>query len=149
MANSNIYKKLELVRTAIKKEEFNNFPELLEVVNKKLKSYKLLPLYCFYNDIATLSIVDMDEITTVLKFQVPVNLVDMKNVKEYLYKMAFDIEGVENITAKQYVTLCGRIKELGVKEKEIIDRYHIKSLADMTPDIYKRCMVALDKTSNK
>lgn len=147
---SNIYAKMAKIREAIKKEQFNSFPELLEVVNKKAKTYKVLPLYCFYDKLATLSIVDMDEITMVIKFQIPIELVGVQNAKQHLYKMAFDIEGLDEcITAKQYVELLERMKQHKVTEKEILERYRLQSLADMTPDIYQRCMSVLDKMSNR
>ena len=147
----NIYTKLSKVREAVKKEDCSSYGDMLDVVNKKLKTYKLLPLYCFYGDVATLSIVDMDEITMVLKFQIPVGLVDVKNIKEYLYRMAFELDDNFNnpITAKQYLELVERMTRLRVKESEITERYKINSLEDMTIDTYKRCMAALDKTKRQ
>ena len=70
--NNSLYVKLQKMREAIKKEEFNSFPEFLEAVNRKAKHYKVLPLYCFYGDMATLSIVDIEDISLVIKFQIPV-----------------------------------------------------------------------------
>ena len=140
----NIYKKMELMRAAISKEQFSSFSELLAIINKKAKYYKVLPLFCYYDKLATLSIVDMDEISMVLKFQIPVDLISVKSAKEYLYKMAFDIEDAgEVITPKQYVDLIDKMKQKGVSEKEVMERYNITSLAGMTTDIYKRCMTAL------
>lgn len=145
----NIYTKLSKVREAVKKEDCSSYGDMLDVVNKKLKTYKLLPLYCFYGDVATLSIVDMDEITMVLKFQIPVGLVDVRNIKEYLYRMAFELDGNTPITAKQYLELVERMTSLRVKESEITERYKIISLEDMTEDTYKWCMAALDKTKRR
>ena len=148
--SSNIYEKMAKMREAIKKEQFSSFPELLKIIDKKAKYYKVLPLYCFYDKLATLSIVDMDEITMVIKFQIPVELVGLQNVKQHLYKMAFDIEGLDEcITAKQYVELLDRMKQHKVTEKEILERYRLQSLADMTVAIYQRCMSVLDKMSNR
>ena len=143
----NIYKKMEKMREAIRKAEFSSFSELLEVINKKAKTYKVLPLFCYYDKLATLSIVDMDEISMVLKFQIPVDLISVKSAKEHLYKMAFDIEDLgEVITPKQYVDLIDTLTKKNVTEKEILERYNITSLAGMTTDIYRRCMAALAKS---
>lgn len=146
----NIYTKLSKMRTAVNKEQFNSFSELMTVINTVTKRYKVLPLYSFYDNVATLNLVNMDDILDSLKFEIPVELVSIKNVKQYLYKMAFDVEDFEeSITPKQYIALIEKMKEVNVTEKEILERYNIKSLADVTPDIYKRCMSALDKTSKK
>lgn len=144
--DNSLYLKMQKMREAISKERFNSFPEFLEVVNRKAKYYKVLPLYCFYDRVATLTIVDMDNINLVLKFQIPVDLVSVKNAKQCLYKMAFDVEDIEEaITPKQYIALLEKMKERNVQENEILQRYKIKSLADITPEIYKRCMSVLDK----
>lgn len=144
--DNNIYLKLRKIREAVKKEQFNSFSEFVEVVNRKAKYYKVLPLYCFYGDVATLSIVDIENINLVLKFQIPVALVGVQSAKQQLYKMAFDVENIEeSITPKQYIALLEKMGKHNVTEKEILERYKIKSMADMTPDIYKRCMSALDK----
>ena len=148
--NNSLYVKLQKMREAIKKEEFNSFPEFLEVVNRKAKHYKVLPLYCFYGDMATLSIVDIEDISLVIKFQIPVELIGLQSAKQYLYKMAFDVENVEeSITPKQFIALMEKMKEVNVTEKEIMERYKLKSLADMTPEIYNRCMTALKRLNNR
>lgn len=145
--NGNIYEKLLKMRESIKKQKFSSFDEFLKVVDKQAKKYRVLPLYCFYDKVATLSIVDLDSITMVLKFQIPVELVGLQNVRAYLYKMAFEINEPDGITLEQYLKLQERIKELKVDESEILERYHIESLAAMTTDIYRRCMNVLDKMS--
>lgn len=143
--DNNLYVKLQKIREAISKESFNSFSEFKSVVNKLLKKHNVLPLYCIYDNVATLSLVDIDNITLVIKFQIPVG--NVKTAKEQLYKMAFDVDEIEeSITPKQYIALMEKMKECGVSEKEILERYKIKSLADVTTDIYKRCMSALDKT---
>ena len=148
--NNSLYMKLQKMREAVKKERFNSFAEFLDVVNRKAKYHKILPLYCFYGDMATLSIVDLEDINLVIKFQVPTALIGVKDAKQYLYKMAFDVENIEeSISPKQYIALMEKIKELNVTEEEILERYKLKSLADITPDIYKRCMDALGKTSKR
>lgn len=144
--DNSLYLKLQKMREAIKKEQFNSFHEFMEVVNRKAKYYKVLPLYCFYDKMATLSIVDIENINLVIKFQIPVELVSVKDAKQCLYKMAFDVENIEeSITPKQFIALMEKMKEVNVTEKEILERYKINSLADITPDIYKRCISVLDK----
>lgn len=145
-----LYIKLQKMRDAIKKEKFNSFHEFLEVVNKKAKYYKVLPLYCFYGDMATLSIVDIEDINLVIKFQIPVEMVNVKTAKECLYKMAFDVEDIEeSINPKQFIALMEKMKECNVTEKEILERYKIESLADITPEIYKRCMSVMSRLNNR
>lgn len=148
--DNNIYNKLVKMREAVSKTPYRNFDELLEVINKKAKYHKVLPLYCFYDKVATLTILDLECITTCVKFQIPVELVGMENVKQYLYQMAFDLNGVDNyITYQQISLLHIRMKEVDVKPEKILERYNIKSIMEMTPDIYRRCMEALDKTEKE
>ena len=143
--DNNLYVKLQNIRESIGKKSFNSFSEFKSEVNKQTKKYNVLPLYCIYDNVATLSLVDIDNISLVIKFQIPAE--NVKTAKEKLYKMAFDIDEIEeSITPKQYIALMEKMKECGVSEKEILERYKIKSLADVTTDIYKRCMSALDKT---
>lgn len=148
---SNIYRKLSNLRAALRKEGVTDFPELGEAVSKKAKDYKLIPLYCFYDNMATLTVVDMDEITSKAVFQIPVDLVGVKSAKEYLYRMAFDIEerNTDTIKPNQYLALCERMKELNVDEKHILERYKITSLASMTQDVYKKCMTVFDQMSQR
>lgn len=145
---SDIYRKLFNMRAAIQKEEIATYEGLIEFVHKKAKYYRILPRYCFYGDVATLSILDLDNTATCLKFQIPVNLVSIKNAKQYLYKMAFDIEDARPITIKHYKLLTEKMAALKVKEKDILDRYHIKALEDMTEDVYERCMSVFRQMSN-
>lgn len=143
--DNNLYVKLQNIRESIGKKSFNSFSEFKSEVNKQTKKYNVLPLYCIYDNVATLSLVDIDNISLVIKFQIPAE--NVKTAKEKLYKMAFDVDEIEeSITPKQYIALMEKMKECGVSEKEILERYKIKSLADITTDIYKRCMSALDKT---
>lgn len=147
---NNIYNKLVKMRESVSKESYRNFDELLAVINRKAKYHKVLPLYCFYDKVATLTILDLECTTTCIKFQIPVELVGMENVKQYLYRMAFDINSVENyITYQQISHLHIRMKEVGVKPEKILERYSIKTIMEMTPDVYKRCMEALDKTEKE
>ena len=148
---SNIYRKLSNLREALRKETHTDFAALAESVSKKAKYYKLLPLYCYYNDMATLTVVDMDEITSKAVFQIPVGLVGVNNAKEYLYSMAFDIErsGTDIISPAQFQSLYERMKERKVTEKEVLERYKLTSLTNMTQDIYKRCMTALDMSKGQ
>lgn len=146
--DNNLYVKLQNIRESIGKKSFNSFSEFKSEVNKQTKKYNVLPLYCIYDNVATLSLVDIDNITLVIKFQIPVG--NVKTAKEQLYKMAFDVDEIEeSITPKQYIALMEKMKECGVSEKEILERYKIKSLADVTTDIYKRCMSVLDKMKDR
>ena len=147
---SNIYRKLFSLRESIGKEQYSNFPELLAVVNKKAKYQKLLPLYSYLDGMATLTIVDLDEIESTVKFKVPADMVSIKNAKEHLYCMAFDIEGYNGvITPAQYNRLLEKMNELNVTEEQIQERYEVTSLPAMTQDIYERCMSALNKTKKQ
>lgn len=150
MAETNIYKKLQNMRVALRKLQYSSFSELVDAVSKKAKNYKLLPLYSYLDNMATLTIVDMDDITSKVTFQVPTDLVNVKNAKEHLYNMAFDldIDSSTLITPQQYINLSHTMTEKNVTEKEILERYKLKSLADMTQDIYKRCMSALNRINN-
>lgn len=146
-AQTNIHRKLQNMRAALKEIPFSSFSELVDIVGKKAKDYKLLPLYSFLDGMATLTVIDMDDINTRVTFKIPADLVTLKNAKEHLYNMAFDLEqNGEPITPHQYVALCNAMKEKNVAEKDILERYSIKSLPDMTQEIYKRCMSALNQT---
>lgn len=144
---NNIYIKLSKIRESIKKEpEAECFSELLTLINKKTKRYGIIPLYCFYNDVATLTLVDMDNIAMCLKFQIPVELVGARHVKEQLYRMAFDLEEYkETVTPEQYASLLERMEKKGVTAKEIEERHKLEKLTDITVEIYKRCMSALSR----
>ena len=147
MKNSNVYEKLQSVRSAVKKEKPSNFKDLLEVVDRKTKYYRLLPLYYSYGKNAILRLVDMDNIEESLFFEVKTggNL-SVRNAKRCLYQMAFDIDNIsERLTLDEYINLIERMKELGVKEKEVLERYKIESLPEMTKEIYDKCMTVFDK----
>lgn len=144
----NIHLKLFKMREAVKKEHFTTFEELAAVIDKKAKYHRVLPLYCFYDNVAALTLVNVDDVTDVIKFQMPAN--NFKEQKQYLYMMAFDINELkEMITPRQYIELTERMKALGVKEKEVLERYNVKSLVDMTVESYKRCMSVMDKLEKK
>lgn len=146
--DNNLYVKLQKIREAISKESFNSFSEFKSVVNRLTKKHNVLPLYCIYDNVATLSLVDIDNITLVIKFHTPAE--NVKTAKEKLYKMAFDVDDIEEaITIKQYIALTEKMKKCGVSEKEILERYKITSSADITTDIYKRCMSVLDKMKDR
>lgn len=140
---SNIYEKLFKMRESIKKEQFDTFSEFVDIVDKKAKYHKVLILYCFYDKMAVLTLVNVEEVTDTLKFQLPADETSIQQIKEQLYYMAFDINENNTITAAQYVNLMKKIKEKKVNEREIIERYKISSIEEMTEDIYKRCKRAL------
>lgn len=140
---SNIYEKLFKMRESIKKEQFDTFSEFVDIVDKKAKYHKVLILYCFYDEMAVLTLVNVEEVTDTLKFQLPADVMSIQQIKEQLYYMAFDINENNTITAAQYVNLMKKIKEKKVNEREIIERYKISSIEEMTEDIYKRCKRAL------
>lgn len=147
---NNIYNKLSNLRIALQKESVRDFDELMALVTVKCKYYKVLPLYCIYDKEATLTLVDTEDIQSTIKFTASTDKIDVKIIKQYLYKMAFEVDGVkEYITPKQYIELTERMAKLGVTKKEILDRYELTSLTDMTVDVYKRCMTVLDKMSKK
>lgn len=144
--SSNIYKKLAKMRESINKEQYYNFSELLEAVNRKAKYYKVLPLYSYLDGMATLTVVDLDDIKSSVTFKVPADMVDVKNAKAHLYGMAFDVEEYKsNITPLQYSRLLEKMTQVNVTEEEIKERYKVDSLAGMTQDVYQRCMSVLDK----
>ena len=144
--NKSIADKLLNLRVALRKETFTSFDEFVDVIIKKSKYYKILPLFSFLNGDAVLKILDLDGETETITFCIPADKVTLQNAKEQLYKMAFDVESIKKgITPKQYIELLERMKELKVDEKDILARYHIKSMAEMTLDIYQRCMTVLDK----
>lgn len=147
---NNMHEKLMKMREAVKRTDFYSFEELMAVVDKKAKYHRVLPLYCFYEKVATLTLVNLDDIADTVKFQIPAELVSLRQTKEYLYKMAFDLqETKESITPREYLLLLERMKALNVEEKDILERYKLKSLADVTPDVYKSCMRVFDKMTKK
>lgn len=146
---NNLLNKLLNMRIALQKEQVKDFNELVALITRKAKYYKIIPLYCFMDDKATLRLVDLEDVNSSIKFTAPAEI-GIKSVKQYLYKMAFEVECEhEYITPRQYLELLERIRTLGVAEKDILERYHIKSLADMTTDIYKRCNSVLDQMVKK
>lgn len=147
MQQSNIYEKLSKVREGIKKEKCRTFKELLEAVNRKTKYHRLLPLYYSYGKTAILRLVNMDDIEESIFFEVKTNSSGMtvRNAKRCLYQMAFDADNIsDRLTLDEYLNLIERMKEKGVKEASILERYNIESLPEMTKDIYDRCMTVFD-----
>lgn len=142
---ADIYEKLQKIRDAlskeVKEEKFKSFEVLRSRVDRKTKYHKVLPLYSFYDHVATLKLVDLDDIKSTIEFSVPVDLIGVRNAKQYLYQMAFhaDIEK-STLTVKEYMTLFKEMETHNVTEKEILERYEIDSMANMTQEIYRRCM---------
>ena len=150
VVENNIYNKLLNMRIALQKETVKDFDELMALITVKAKYYKVLPLYCLYDNEATLTLVDIEDIQSVIKFTASVDKIGVKLIKQYLYKMAFEVDGAkEYISPKQYIELTERIKQLNISEKEILDRYQLTSLTDMTRDIYKRCTAVFDKMTKE
>jgi len=145
MENS-IYMKLQKMRTSIKNSEWGSFPELVELVDKKAKRYKVIVLYCFYDKLATLSLIDMDNIAMCVKFQLPAELTNMKQVRQQLYYMALNLtEANTMITTRELLHLLEQMKEKGVSEDKIRKRYRVFSLADLSAEDYTSCLSVLNK----
>lgn len=145
MNATSIYEKLSKVREGVKKEKCETFKELLEVVNRKTKTYKILPLYYSYGETAVLRLVNMDDIEDSLSFEVGTGGMSVRNAKRCLYQMAFDVDSIgKPLTLDEYAKLFERMKAKGVTEKEILERYKVESAAELTKDIYDRCMTAFD-----
>lgn len=145
----NIYSKLQALRTSIKNSEWNNFSELVELVDKVAKRNKVIVLYCFYDKLATLSLLDMDNIAMCVKFQLPAELTNMRQVRQQLYYMALNLTEDERanitISARELLDLLERMKKKGVTEAEVCERYHVTSLADLTVGNYNSCLSVLNK----
>ena len=148
--SSNIYKKLAKMRASINKEQYYNFSELLEAVNRKAKYYNVLPLYSYLDGMATLTVVDLDDIKSSVTFKVPADMVDVKNAKAHIYGMAFDVETYKNvITPLQYSRLLEDMDKVGVTEEVIKERYKVDSLESMTQDVYYRCLSVMEKMKRR
>lgn len=145
MENS-IYVKLSKMRESIKKSGWNNFNELVKVVDSVAKRQKVILMYCFYDRVATLTLLDMDNIAMAVKFQLPADMTSMRKVRQELYKMAFELdEPTESITAFDFAFMLEQMRSKGVTIEAFLERYKIKSLTEVTPDIYSRCMTALNQ----
>lgn len=146
MEKTNIYEKLSTMREAIKRAKPTTLKALLEAADKRAKSHKLILLYHSYAGTAKLKIVNMDNITESVDFEVDTNNLGVKNAKRCLYQMAFNIDITnEKLTLDEYLNLIERMKEKGVKEKEVLERYKLESLPEMTKEIYDKCMTVFDK----
>lgn len=147
MENS-IYLKLQKMRTSIKNSEWRSFPELVELVEKVAKRNKVIVLYCFYDKLATLTLLDMDNIAMCVKFQLPADTVSMRQVRQQLYYMALNMTEADTaitISARELLHLLELMKKKGVKEIEVRERYHVASLADLTIENYNSCLSVLRK----
>lgn len=146
MKTTNAYEKLSRVREAVKKTNPSTFKDLLNAVDAKTKYYKLLPLYYSYGQNAILRLVNMDNLDESIFFEVNTANLSVRSAKRCLYQMAFDIDSIsERLTLDEYLNLIERMKEKGVKEKEVLERYKIESLPEMTKEIYDKCMTVFDK----
>lgn len=151
---ADIYEKLQKIRTAVNKENterpFKDFEAFKLFLDKKLNSNKVLPLYTFYENRATLALLDMDNTESAIDFDVPVELVGVRHAKRFLYQMAFDVEIAgtgKGISIKEYVALFEKMTLHNVTEKEILERYSLDKMESMTPDIYQRCMRVFENMS--
>ena len=145
MENS-IYSKLQKMRESIRRSKWDNFNELIALVERKAKWHKVIVLYCFYDKVACLTLLDMDNIAMCIKFQLPADFTNMKNVRYELYKMAFELEEpTDSLTAFDLAFMLERMKEKGVTVEAFLERYKIKSLTEVNADIYSRCMKVLEK----
>lgn len=145
MENS-IYSKLQKMRESIRRSKWNNFNELIALVERKAKWHKVIVLYCFYDKIATLTLLDMDNIAMCIKFQLPADFTNMKNVRYELYKMAFELEETtDNLTAFDLAFMLEQMRGKGVTVEAFLERYKIKSLTEVNADIYSRCMATLNQ----
>jgi len=145
MENS-IYLKLQKIRESIRKSKWDNFNELIAIVERKAKWHKVIVLYCFYDKVACLTLLDMDNIAMCIKFQLPADFTNMKNVRYELYKMAFELEEpTDNLTAFDLAFMLERMREKGVTVEAFLERYKIKSLTEVNADIYSRCMATLNQ----
>ena len=148
----NIYTKLSKVREAVRAEKCSNSEDVMRAIAKKAKALKVLPLFYYYEGIATLTLVNMEDITDRIEFKVQVDSAfSLSEIKYRLYYAAFDLdeEYGKPMTAKQYIELTERMDKQGVQESEILERYKLNSITDMTVDIFKRCMSALNKTKRQ
>lgn len=145
MENS-IYLKLQKMRESIRRSKWSNFNELLAVVERKARYHKVIILYTFFDKVATLTLVDMDNIAMVINFQLPADFTNLKKVRFELYKMAFELEEpTESLTAFDLAFMLEQMKSKGVTTEAFMERYKIKSLTEVNADIYSRCMATLDK----
>lgn len=145
MESTNIYEKLLKVREAVKRAKPKTLKELLEAAAKATKRYRIIHLYHSYGYTAILKLVNMDNITESVEFEVNTDDLSVRNAKRCLYQMAFDIDNInEKLTLDEYLNLIERMKEKGVKESSILERYKLESLPEMTREIYDRCMTAFD-----
>lgn len=144
---ADIYEKLFKIREAIKKERPVGFPELMDAVRRKTKYHRVIPLYTYFDNTPVLELVNMDDIKDTIKFMLPDNHIKGAADKQSLYMMAFDVDSIEEerISAKQYALLVAKMKEKNVDEKEVLERYKLNNLTEMTEDIYKRCMSVFEK----
>lgn len=145
MENS-IYLKLQKMRESIRKSKWSNFSELIALVEKRAKSNQVMVIYCFFDKVATLTLLDMDNIAMCIKFQLPADFTNLRNVRYELYKMAFELgEPTDSLTAFDLAFMLERMREKGVTVEAFLERYKIKSLTEVNADIYSRCMATLNK----
>lgn len=145
MENS-IYLKLQKIREGLRRSNWSNFSELITLVERKAKYHKAMVIYTFFDKVATLTILDMDNIAMCINFQLPADLTNMKNVRYELYKMAFGLgEPTDSLTAFDLAFMLERMREKGVTVEAFLERYKIKSLTEVNADIYSRCMATLNQ----
>ena len=148
-----IYTKLVKMRESLSKEKYNSWPEVMDEIRRKTKRHKVILLYSVMDNRATLTLVNMDDITEKVAFAIPVDIVGLREAKRAVYSMAFEIEldepEISTISIKQYVDLTERMAELNVSTEEVLKTYNLNTMADMTADVYRRCMGKLDNLSKR
>lgn len=139
----NIYEKLAKLRESVKKEMAENIG-MYEAADKKAKSLKMLMLYSYLENVATLKVVNLENIDDMVVFQLPV-MHNQAIAKETLYSMALDIDVKQEITVSQYLALIDKMKEKKVNMEDVLKRYCISDITEMTSDVFERCMRVISR----
>ena len=179
-AKINIFQKLQKMRVALqkkgleksgyndhKKYKYFELSDFLPEINEIQEEYNTLTLFSVDKEKATLRVVDCDDITQELTFDIPIAELTIQGAntiqnigglttycRRYLYMIAFEIaENDEFDPAQQqpeppvlYVddvkikVLKQKMEKKGVSDNQILERYHVSCFEELTVvDFMKAC----------
>jgi hypothetical protein len=182
----NIYQKLQQSRVDLQKKElkktgFNKYSnygyfelgDFLPSINEICNKNGLASIFKFESTLATLTIIDVDNIENTIEFSTPIEIALLKGcstiqniggtqsyARRYLYIMAFEIAesdtvenqvdkdaevGKQKINQATIFTIKSLISETGSNETKFLDWAGVKKVEDITNAAMGTCLNKLNK----
>ena len=175
----NIYQKIQKARVDLQnkklkksgKNTYSNYEyfelgDFLPGVNEVCNSNGLSTIFHFEKDKASLKVVDVDEPTSFIDFETPIEMAAIKGssimqqiggtqtyARRYLYMMAFEIAesdvdaelGKQKIGQAHVLTINSLIQETGTNKKEFLAWAGVNRVEDIKNEAVGTCLTMLKK----